>query len=131
MRFATSGAPHVAPRTRVTVVMGQVLIALIPAIGAHVFFFGWGVVVQVVIASFFALGLEAISLSLRKQPLRPFLTDLTAPVTAVLYVLCLPPLMPWWTVLVGMLFAIVVAKHFYGGIGNTSSIRQWSATQWS
>jgi len=53
----------------------------------------------------------------RKLPLKRFLGDWSAVVTAVLFALCLPPLAPWWIALVGMLFAIVVAKHLYGGLG--------------
>lgn len=120
MKFAVDAAPHVSPGTRVSAVMNQVLIALAPGVAAHVFFFGWGVVVQIMLAVTFALAVEAAALKLRGRPLRPFLTDGTAPVTAVLYVLCLPPLMPWWTTLVGMVCAIGLAKHAYGGLGHNA-----------
>ena len=39
-------------------------------------------------------------------------------VTAALFALCVPPLAPWWVAMVGMLFAIVLAKHLYGGLGH-------------
>jgi electron transport complex protein RnfD len=57
-------------------------------------------------------------LRLRGQDMRLYLTDLSAVVTAVLFALCLPPLAPWWIACVGMLFAIVVAKHLFGGLGH-------------
>ena len=57
-------------------------------------------------------------LKLRRQPLKLFLGDYSAVVTAVLFALCIPPLAPWWIALIAMLFAIVVAKHLYGGLGN-------------
>jgi electron transport complex protein RnfD len=47
----------------------------------------------------------------------PFLTDLSAIVTAWLLALSLPSLAPWWLIITGTLFAIVVAKHLYGGLG--------------
>jgi electron transport complex protein RnfD len=56
-------------------------------------------------------------LSLRGRPIRPFLSDLSAVVTAVLLALALPTLSPWWLPFIGALIAIVIAKHLYGGLG--------------
>jgi electron transport complex protein RnfD len=47
-----------------------------------------------------------------------YLGDFSAVVTAVLFALCIPPLAPWWIAATGMFFAIVVAKHLYGGLGH-------------
>lgn len=114
----TSGSPHIPARFSVTKVMGWVLVALIPAIFAHLYFFGIGLVVQIILATTTGYIFEWWCLSWRKQPLQPFLTDLTVPVTAVLFALCLSPIAPWYVAVVGMFFAIVVAKHLYGGLGN-------------
>jgi electron transport complex protein RnfD len=57
-------------------------------------------------------------LRLRGKPLGLFLGDCSAVVTAVLFALCVPPLAPWWIAATGMFFAIVVAKHLYGGLGH-------------
>ena len=97
--------------------MGWVLIALVPAVAAHVIFFGVGLLVQIAIAAMTALGAEALALRLRGKPLRPFLTDGSALITAVLLALCLPPIAPWWLVASGTAFAILLAKHLYGGLG--------------
>jgi electron transport complex protein RnfD len=97
--------------------MRQVLYALIPGTAAYVFFFGWGIVVNMVVAAAVALAAEALMLRLRHRPLRPFIGDYSAVVTAVLLALALPPFAPWWLTAVGTLFAIVVAKHLYGGLG--------------
>jgi Na+-translocating ferredoxin:NAD+ oxidoreductase subunit D len=115
--FATAAAPHVPARSSVRSVMAWVLLALVPGVLAQAWFFGPGVLVQIVLACGFALSFEAAMLRLRARPLRPFLTDLSAPVTAVLFALCIPPLAPWWVSAVAMLAAIVVAKHLYGGLG--------------
>ncbi len=115
--FATAGAPHVPSPHSVHRMMRDVLLALLPGIAAHVWFFGIGLLVQIALAVSFALALEWVMLTLRRKPTKPFLTDLSAPLTGVLYCLCLPPLMPWWTVFIGMFFAIVIAKHLYGGLG--------------
>lgn len=97
--------------------MALVLLALVPAIAAHVWFFGPGVLFQLALAITFALLLEAMMLRLRGRPLAPFLGDLSAPVTAALFALCIPPLAPWWIALIAMTAAIVFAKHLYGGLG--------------
>lgn len=115
--FETGGAPHFPPHTSVAGVMLQVIFALVPAIAAHAWFFGPGILVQSVLAIAFALGFEALMLNIRKKPVRLFLGDFSAVLTAVLFALCVPPLAPWWIALFGMLFAIVIAKHLYGGLG--------------
>jgi electron transport complex protein RnfD len=60
---------------------------------------------------------EAAMLRLRQRPLAPFLRDSSALVTALLLAVALPPIAPWWLTVIGTLFAIVVAKHLYGGLG--------------
>lgn len=117
MKYPVAGAPHVTPMNTVAGVMRQVLYALVPAVLAHIWFFGPGIVFQIALAVGFALGCEALMLKLRERPLAPFLGDYSAVVTGVLFALCMPPLAPWWIALTGMLFAIVIAKHLYGGLG--------------
>jgi electron transport complex protein RnfD len=116
-KFNPGVAPHFSPKMTVTGVMQQVLYALLPGIIAYTWFFGPGILVQITLAVIFALLFETMMLKVRKLPLNLFLGDWSAVVTAVLFALCLPPLAPWWIALVGMLFAIVVAKHLYGGLG--------------
>lgn len=116
--FETGPAPHLPAANGIARVMGLVLIALVPGVFAHVVFFGPGMLFQIILAVVFALAFEAAMLYWRKRPLRPFLTDLSAPVTAVLFALCLPPLAPWWIAAIGMAAAIIVAKHLYGGLGH-------------
>jgi Na+-translocating ferredoxin:NAD+ oxidoreductase subunit D len=117
-RFRTAPAPHLPPPRSVRQIMLLALAALLPAVAAHVWFFGIGVLLQIAIAVPFALLLEAMMLQLRGEPLRRFMTDGSAPLAAVLFALCLPPLAPWWIGLLGMIAAIVVAKHLYGGLGH-------------
>lgn len=115
--FDTAPSPHWAPRTSVRRVMTIVLAALLPGTFAHAWFFGPGVFVQIALAATFALGIEAAMLRLRGQPLRPFLTDGSALVTAWLFALCIPSLAPWWITAFAMIAAIAGAKHVYGGLG--------------
>ncbi len=118
MRFATSPAPHLAPNHSVTTLMLRVLLALVPALLAWVWFFGWGIIFNLLIASTVAVAAEALMLKLRGRPIRRHLMDLTAIVTAALLVFCLPPTTPWWITTTGAVFAIVFAKHLYGGLGH-------------
>lgn len=118
MAFNQTSAPHIPARISVQKVMMWVLVALLPAICAHVYYFGFGILAQVLLASFWAYVFEFMGLKLRQQPLQPYLSDMSALVTAVLFALCISPVSPWWLSCVGMFFAIIVAKHLYGGIGH-------------
>ena len=97
--------------------MLKVLLALVPGIAAYVWIFGGGILVMLTLASVTALVSEAAMLKLRNRPIMPFLMDGSALVTAWLLALALPPLAPWWLIVVGTLFAIVIAKQLYGGLG--------------
>jgi electron transport complex protein RnfD len=111
-------SPHVLkPGSGVSGVMLRVLAALLPAIAAYYYFFGPAILVSLALASVTALAAEAAMLTLRGYPARPFLSDGSALLTAWLLALSIPPMAPWWLVVVGTLFAIVIAKHLYGGLG--------------
>jgi len=110
-------SPFILDRTSVTQVMAWVLAALLSGIAVYVWLFGPGILVTLSLASVTALAAEAAMLKARGYPLKPFLTDLSAIVTAWLLALSLPSLAPWWLIVTGTLFAIVVAKHLYGGLG--------------
>lgn len=112
-----SRSPYIADKTSVSIVMLKVLLALVPGIIAYAWVYGSGILVTLAIASVTALASEAIVLRLRSRPVMPFLLDGSALVTAWLLALSLPPLAPWWLIVVGTLFAIVVAKQLYGGLG--------------
>lgn len=112
------GSPYLRQHLSVGAIMWQVSTALLPGIGLCVWFFGWGVLVHMSVAALGALGLEALMLYVRGRPLRPFLTDGSAVLLGLLLGLGIPPLAPWWTTLIAVSFAVIVAKHLYGGLGN-------------
>ena len=116
-RFATAPAPHLPAQTTVRRVMGDVLLALVPGVVAQVWYFGFGVPIQIALAVVFALVFEALMLRARGRAQMPWIADLSAPVTAVLFALCIPAWTPWWIACVAMFAAIVFAKHLYGGLG--------------
>jgi electron transport complex protein RnfD len=75
------------------------------------------VLLNLVFCATICLSLEALMLKIRGRPVAPFLLDGSALVTAALIALTLPPLTPWWVTAVACLFAMVFAKHLYGGLG--------------
>jgi len=117
MRFPNLSSPHVTARDGVGVMMRRVLYALVPGTAACVAFFGWGVLVNIAVASITALASEALMLRVRGRPVAPFLMDGSALLTAALLALALPSLAPWWLTVVATAFAIVIAKQLYGGLG--------------
>ncbi len=110
-------SPYISNAPTVSAIMLKVVIALIPAIITYVWVFGSGILLSLILATVTALGAEALMLKIRERPIMPFLLDGSALVTAWLLALSLPPLAPWWLVVMGSLFAIVIAKHLYGGLG--------------
>ena len=115
MNFNTP--PYLRQNNSIRRIMGQVLLALLPGIAVYAWLIGPAILAQLGIATLPALLAEAAMLRLQKKPLMMFLGDGSATVTAWLLALAFPPLAPWWLVVVGTLFAIVVAKHLYGGLG--------------
>jgi len=111
-------SPYISKPDSVSKIMLKVLIALIPGIALYVWYFGPAILVSITLASFTALGTEALMLKLRNRPVMPFIKDNSALLTAWLLALSIPPLAPWWLVVVGTVFAIAIAKHLYGGLGN-------------
>ncbi len=110
-------SPHFHGPDTVTKVMMRVVVAMVPAIVVHYLLFGPGILINLVLAGAAALGSEALMLKLRGRPLKVFLGDGSALVTAVIVALALPPLAPWWIPVLGTAFGIVFAKHLYGGLG--------------
>lgn len=117
-RFRDPGTPSLRVARSVPATMGLVLLALLPGIAAMTLVFGPGVLWQIALAVTAALAVEAAMLAARGTPLRPALADLSAPVTAVLFALMLPPTAPWWMNVVGVVAAIGAAKHGFGGLGH-------------
>ena len=111
-------SPFISKPDNVARIMLKVLLALLPGIALYVWYFGTAILVSITLASITALITEALMLRLRNRPIMPFLKDNSALLTAWLLALSIPPLAPWWLVVVGTTFAIAIAKHLYGGLGN-------------
>lgn len=110
-------SPFVASSRSVQSVMLSVIYALLPGIILYVLFYGWGVLINIVLAVVSGLFFEWVMLLLRKRPVSVFLFDGSAVLSAILLALALPPMLAWWIPVLGSFFAIVGAKHLYGGLG--------------
>lgn len=117
MEFARREAPYLAPTADVATIMLHVLLALVPAALAHVWYFGPGLLFNLIIAAAFCVGGEALMMRWRGRDIESTITDYSALVTAALLVFALPSLTPWWVTATGALFAVVAAKNLYGGLG--------------
>lgn len=115
LRQVTS--PHAHAPLNTTRVMQIVLLATIPGLIALTWHFGWGSLINIALACATAALSEAGVMKLRNRPIGFYLGDCSAMVTAVLLGLALPPLAPWWVVIIGTGFAVLIAKHLYGGLG--------------
>ena len=99
-------------------VMRQVIYALGLGVGASFYFFGWGVLIQIVLGIVTALVSESVFLSFRGLPVKPTIADGSAILTAILLAISIPTMAPWWVIVVGVTFAIIFGKQIYGGLGN-------------
>lgn len=119
MIIATSSSPHTHKNSarNANALMLEVLLATIPGLIALTWFFGWGNFINVIWCSLLALAMEAAVMKLRGRPVLFYLKDMSALVTAVLLALAIPPYTPFWVSAIGIFFAIVIAKHLYGGLG--------------
>ena len=115
MNLFVSSSPHVHSGASVSTAMRDVIIALLPALAASVWFFGLDALRLTAICVGTALIAEyACRKAMRRNNTLP---DLSAAVTGLLLAFNLPPALPAWMAVAGTLFAIVVAKQIFGGLG--------------
>lgn len=95
--------------------MLDVIIALIPAGIAGIFFFGLPAAIVIAVSVASCLLFEYVWQRLMHKP--NSLGDLSAVVTGLLLAYNMPPTIPWWMVVIGALFSIIIAKQVFGGLG--------------
>ena len=113
--YSVSYAPHIHEEISVKKVMWYVVIALIPAIIASVIYFGVSSIYLILFSVVAAVISEALIQKWRKVPIT--VSDGSAVVTGILLAFNLPSSVPWWMAVCGSVFAIVVGKQVFGGIG--------------
>ncbi|MBF0445787.1 MAG: RnfABCDGE type electron transport complex subunit D [Magnetococcales bacterium] len=110
-----SSSPHVHGGDSIPQVMKTVIWALMPAAALSVMVFGWPALLVILITTGSCMLTEQIIIRLRGRA--STLNDNSAALTGLLLALTLPPHSPWWICVVGGVFAIMVGKHVYGGLG--------------
>lgn len=110
-----SSNPHVRSKTTTNSIMLLVVIALLPAAGFGIYHFGLHALFLICITILSCVGTEFLYEKLMKKKVT--IGDFSAVVTGLLLALNLPPMAPWWIGLIGGVFAILVVKMLFGGLG--------------
>ena len=118
MSFKIASSPHQRISRSTAQIMRIVTLACLPGIAVQAVLFGYGVLIQLLLAIVTAWLSEAAVLKLRGKAVLPSLKDNSALLTAVLLAISIPPYAPWWLVVIGTAFAIIIVKQLYGGLGN-------------
>lgn len=108
-------SPQLRQPSTTRAMMVDVMVALTPALGMAIFFFGLRALALTAVSVVSCVALEALYRLLTRQ--RQSVDDLSACVTGLLLALSLPASAPYWVPVMGAAFAIVVVKQFYGGLG--------------
>ena len=115
--YTVAPAPHVHGGDSVKKNMLNVIIALMPAYLAGIWYFGVGALIVSCVAMASCVAFEwLISKFLLKK--QPQINDLSALLTGLLLGMNLPSSLPWWMVVIGSLIAIGIGKMSFGGLGN-------------
>lgn len=118
MSFKIASSPHQHNQRSTAQLMRLVTLACLPGIAVQAVLFGYGVIIQLLLAIVTAWCSEALMLKLRNKAILPRLKDNSAMLTAVLLAIAIPPYAPWWIIVIGTAFAIIMVKQLYGGLGN-------------
>lgn len=110
-------APHVHCAMSTSRIMYYVLISLLPALAVFTYFFGAATLIQFALAAISALFCQALAAFLRNRPLARALKDPSGLVTALLLALTLPPLLPWYYTVSATVFAMLIVRECFGGLG--------------
>jgi len=122
-----SASPHIHSGITVNSLMRDFIIALIPAVFAGWFYFGWSALLILLISTASAVLTEILYDKLVGKPIE--LANGSAIFTGLVLGMLLSSQVPWWIPIVGALVAIVVGKELFGGLGNhpfNSSLVGWA-----
>ena len=115
--LVVTSSPHIRDKVKVSRIMLDVIIALIPVTIAGLYFFGAKHTLGVILVSLISAEVaELLGAWFFRKPVS--IKDLSAVVTGLLFALILPPSSPYWMVIVGAFTAIILGKWIFGGIGS-------------
>ena len=115
LKLIASSSPHIRSNENTRSIMLDVIIAMLPALVWAIYNFGFKALISVVVSIVACLFWEWLYRKLLKKP--QSIGDLSAVVTGMLLAFVCPPELPWWALIIGAFFSIVVVKQLYGGIG--------------
>lgn len=114
-KFNISSSPHIRSRVTTMNIMLMVLIALLPTTAFGIYNFGVDAAIVVVVTVASAVLTEFLYQKLMHKKVT--VSDLSAAVTGLLLALNMPPTAPWWMCVLGSVFAILIVKQLFGGLG--------------
>lgn len=115
--FKMVSSPHTHSSNLTANFMLWVIAMMLPAFGVQLYYFGYGVLIQTLLAVSLAIVIEIGIAKLRKKTTAFYLADLSGILTALILAMSIPPYAPYWLVLIGVIVALLLAKHSYGGLG--------------
>jgi electron transport complex protein RnfD len=115
MKLLVSSAPHITGKDTTASLMRDLIIAMVPAMAASVFFFGVKALILTAVSVLACVAFEFMYQKMLKKPVT--ISDLSAAVTGILIAFNCPPTLPLWTVVIGAFFAIIIVKQLFGGLG--------------
>ena len=115
LKLIASSSPHIRSKDNTRSIMLDVIIALLPALVMSIYVFGVRALTMVLVSVAACVFWEWAYRKLLKKP--QSIGDLSAVVTGMLLAFVCPPELPWWALIIGAFFSIVVVKQLYGGIG--------------
>nr|WP_314779647.1 RnfABCDGE type electron transport complex subunit D [uncultured Treponema sp.] len=110
-----SPAPHVVTPVKTQTLMLDVIIALLPLTAYGIYLFSIPALIRIIVSVLCCVGFESLFRLICNLDIR--VKDLSAVITGLLIALVIPPNLPIWMLILGCLFAIVVGKEFFGGLG--------------
>jgi len=113
-KLIISSSPHIRDKITVAKLMWGVIIALLPAAGYSVYLFRLRAVELILTCVFFSILSEYLFLRLRKKEIS---REPSAIVSGLLLAMVLPPGLPLWAAALGSVFAIIIGKQIFGGLG--------------
>ena len=115
LKLIASSSPHIRSNEDTRSIMLDVIIALLPAMGWSIYCFGIKALVLTLVSVVSCVFFEWAYRKLMKKSC--MVGDLSAVVTGMLLSFVCPVDLPWWVIIIGAFFSIVVVKQLYGGIG--------------
>ena len=121
MRFLLESSPHdrnIANKT--TTIMLVIILGMIPAIVTHIYCFGLGIVWHLLLCCPLAALTESLCLKLRNYSVIKGMKDLSIQVTTIIYCLAIPPYLSLGLSAIGIIFATIIVKQCFGGLGQNT-----------